>query len=136
MERNLVEKLLAALADTGNIYDDSLECSAKVAAAENLAVFASHLQAQSNASSRVCRGTLLADGQAVVEVSVDIDGTLIFMTPTDLDTGGRKWALRLPWGPVVGVALFVTGDAGDDERWVVSDPETFYAALLSQERHV
>ena len=134
MERNLVEKLLAAVADTGNIYDDSMECSAKVAAAQNLAVFAGHLQTQYS-SSELCRGTLLADGNAVAEVSVDIDGTLGFIPPADLDTGDRKWAVRLPWGTVVSVALYITGDASDDERWVISDPDAFYSALLAQERH-
>ncbi|HKT71080.1 MAG TPA: hypothetical protein VJP83_16655 [Terriglobales bacterium] len=133
MKDTLIDKLLVAVSGTGDVYTDARECRAQVAAAENLSVLAGILQA--NVSSRACNGTLFADGAAIGTVSVDIDGSLFWEPPSDFDSSEvRAWTVQLFGGETVAVSKFVVGDASDDERWVISDAQAFYTALLSAKR--
>jgi len=123
----LMKKVLGAVASSGDIYTDAPECEASVAAAQNLAVLAQLLG--NSHSTTVCDATLLADGVAVGEGRVQVDGSILWQVPADFDTSGKTWALELLDGDSVSVTMFA-GETADDESWVVADASKFYEALL------
>ena len=126
LRSKLLHKVVSSFGATGDIYSDSWEASASVSAAQNLGVLAKKL---CNDDTEVCKGTLLADGVVVGEVSVQIDGALTGNHA--LTRTGRRvaWAVALPGGATVRVAMFESESAGE-ESWVVDDAEAFYTALI------
>jgi hypothetical protein len=122
----LLRKALAGFGSVGDIYTNAPECSASVSAAENLGVLA-HMLCTDDGD--VCKGTLFADGAAVGEVSVRINGKLYWDAPASLNLSVESWSVALPGGEMVRVALF-EGDTDTDATWVVDAPEAFYKALM------
>jgi len=125
----LLTRALTSVAGIGDIFTDAPECAASVAAAQNLTVLARLL---STSDETIARGTLLADGQVMTAVSVFADGQLTLSgIPEGFNTSGRSWELVLADGQKFSVAMFA-GECGDDETWVVDEPDAFYSALLEQ----
>lgn len=119
---------LASMAGFGDIFTDSDESAASVAAAENLAVLAGKLAGQDIV---VTTGFLKADDEQVCEVQVCINGDIFVEIPEGFDTSGRTWTITLKSGQTLPVAMFA-GECGDDEDWVIDDAEAFYDAILAE----
>jgi hypothetical protein len=129
MQRDtLINKALSGFGNVGDVFTDSWDTKHRVAAAENLRVLGSML---SHVATEACAGTLFSGDKVAGPATVDIDGTVSWEVPEGFDTSGSVWSLMLPNGVRVRVEMFVVGEASDDERWVITDPEKFYAALLS-----
>jgi len=122
----MLRKALASFGSAGDIYTDAPECSASVSAKQNLSVLAQMLCQD---SGELFTATLFADGTAVGEVRVQVDGALYWDGPGQLDLSAKSWTVALLGGEMVGVALF-EGDADSDAQWVVDAPEAFYKALM------
>lgn len=124
--QDLMKMTLAAVGGMGDVFTDSPESQASVRAAENLRGLASML---SNRSTVVTTGCLLADGEAVCQVDVHLDGSLLGSIPEEFDTSGRTWEVVLKSGVTLPVLMFA-GECSDDESWVIEDTDTFYRGVL------
>lgn len=125
---SVMSKVLASLAGAGDIFSDAPEVAGAVAATQNLAVLARYLAADTEV---LCSGDLLVpEGGIVVDVDCRVDGSLIVDLPDGIDATEHSWAFR-PRGSdhTFRVKLFC-GEFGDDETWVVDEPDRFYEAVV------
>lgn len=123
---DLMKMAFAAMAGMGDIFTDAHECAGAVAAAQNLAVLARKFSGNEIVATT---GHLMADEKTVCAAQVCINGELFVEIPEGFDTSERSWSIVLATGANIPVAMF-TGECGDDERWVIDDPEAFYAAIM------
>ena len=128
----LINKVLTAVADMGDIFTDAPECEKSVTAAQNIQSLARLLMKDVD-DWTVVRGTLFADGEKVAEANVSVNGTVTWDIPKGFDTSGQNWTLMLPSGVAVRVEMYARECADDEESWIVTDPELLYSSLLSQQ---
>lgn len=118
---------IGAVAALGEVFTDARECGAQVAAAENLKVLASLLGTKANFE---LQGELHADGEVAGTATAYIDGELAVTLGDDVDTSCRAWHFVTKDGKAFRVALFMVGDGGDSESWVIDAAHEFYCYVL------